>query len=104
MLLLLEKIDLPLNNPTMVDLPKITNQPTIFIRLEYMCFIREEVIFLASGGALKFMYLGSCVSSTERDLDIRLAKVWTAFDRLSIIWKSDLFDKIKREFFQPVAV
>ena len=29
----------------------------------------------------------------------RLAKAWTAIDRLSIIWKSDLTDKIKRSFF-----
>ena len=28
------------------------------------------------------------------------AKAWTAIDRLLIIWKSDLSDKIKRDFFQ----
>ena len=32
-----------------------------------------------------------------------LTKAWTAIDRLSIIWKSDLTDKMKRSFFQ-VAV
>ena len=37
------------------------------------------------------MYLGSSVSSTERDINMRLAKAWTATDRLSIIWKSDPF-------------
>ena len=31
-------------------------------------------------------------------------KIWIAIDRLSIIWKSDLFDKIKRDSFQVVAV
>ena len=31
-------------------------------------------------------------------------KVWTAIDRLSIIWKSGLSDKIKRSFFQAAAV
>ncbi len=40
----------------------------------------------------KFTYLGSSVSSTEKDID-------TAIDRLSIIWKSDLTDKMKRSFF-----
>ena len=35
---------------------------------------------------------------------MRLAKVWTAIDRLSIIWKSDLLDKIKRNFFQITVV
>ena len=35
----------------------------------------------------------SSVSSTEKDIDTRLTKAWTATDRLSIIWKSDLTDK-----------
>ena len=48
----------------------------------------------------KFTYLGSSVSSTEKDIDTRLTKAWTDIDRLSIIWKSDLTDKMKRSFFQ----
>ena len=52
----------------------------------------------------KFTYLGSSVSSTERDIDTRLMKAWTAIDRLSIIWKSDLTDKMKRSFFQAAVV
>ena len=44
------------------------------------------------------------VSSTEKDIDTRLMKAWTAIDRLSIIWKSDLTDKMKRSFFQAVVV
>ena len=51
----------------------------------------------------KFPYLGSSVSSTEKDIDTRLTKTWTAIDRLLIIWKSNLTDKMKRSFFQ-VAV
>ena len=31
-------------------------------------------------------------------------KAWTAIDRLSIIWKSDLTDKMKRSFFQEAVV
>ena len=34
----------------------------------------------------------------------RLTKAWTAIDRLSIIWKSDLIDKMKRSFFQAAVV
>ena len=45
-------------------------------------------------------YLGSSVSSTEKDIDTRLTKAWTAIDKLSIIWKSNLTDKMKRSFFQ----
>ena len=51
-----------------------------------------------------FTYLGSSVSSTEKDIDTRLTKAWTAIDRLSIIWKSDLTDKMKRSFFQAAVV
>ena len=32
-------------------------------------------------------YGGSSVSSTEKDIDTRLTKAWTAINRLSIIWK-----------------
>ena len=35
-------------------------------------------------------------ASTEKDIDTRLTKAWTALNRLSIIWKSDLNDKMKR--------
>ena len=52
----------------------------------------------------KFTYQGSSVSSTEKDIDTRLTKAWTAIDRLSIIWKSDLTDKMKHSFFQAVVV
>ena len=52
----------------------------------------------------KFTYLGSSVSSTEKDIDTRRTKTWTAIDRLSIIWKSDLTDKMKRSFFQTAVV
>ena len=52
----------------------------------------------------KFTYLGSSVSSTEKDIDTRLTKAWTAIDKLSFIWKSDLTDKMKRSFFQAAVV
>ena len=35
---------------------------------------------------------------------MHLAKARTAIDKLSIIWKSDLSDKIKRNFFQVAVV
>ena len=51
----------------------------------------------------RFTYLGSSVESTEKDIDTRLTKAWTAINRLSIIWKSDLTDKMKRSFFQAAV-
>ena len=49
-------------------------------------------------------YLSSKVSSLESDINMRRVKARTATDRLSIIWKSGLSDKIKRNFFQATVV
>ena len=73
-----------------------------------MCYNQTGDISTLHGTSLKlvekFTYLGSSVSLTEKDIDTRLTKAWTAIDRLSIIWKSDLTDKMKRSFFQAVVV
>ena len=64
---------------------------------EYMCFNQAGNISTLDGTSLKlvdkFIYLGSSVSSTEKDIDTRLTKAWTAIDKLSIIWKSDLTER-----------
>ena len=77
-------------------------------KAEYMCYNQTGDISTLDGTPLKlvdrFTYLGSSVSSTEKDIDTRLTKAWTAIDRLSIIWKSDLTDKMKRSFFQAAVV
>ena len=41
---------------------------------------------------------------TNTHTDTRLTKAWIAINRLSIIWKSDLTDKMKRSFFQAAVV
>ena len=65
-------------------------------------------IFTLEGTSLKlvdkFTYLGSSVSSTEKDIDTWLTKAWTAIDKLLIIWKSDLTDKMKCSFFQAAVI
>ena len=48
----------------------------------------------------KFTYLGSSFSSTETNIDRLLAKACIAINILSVIWKSDLTEKIKRSFFR----
>ena len=77
-------------------------------KLNYMCFNQTGDISTQDGTSLKqvdkFTYLGSSVSSTEKDIGTRLTKAWTAIDKLSIIWKSDLTDKMKRGFFQASVV
>ena len=77
-------------------------------KTEYMCYNQTGNITTLDGASLrlvdKFTYLGSSVSSTENDIDTRLTKAWTAIDRLSIIWKSDLTDEMKRSFLQAAVV
>ena len=62
---------------------------------------------MLKGGSLKlvdkFTYLRSSISSMESNINTWLAKVWTAVDRLSIICRSDLSEKIGCNFFQVVV-
>ena len=73
------------------------------LKTEYMCFNQRGDISTLNSSSLKlvdkFTYLGSSVSSTETDINTRLTKAWIAIDRHSVIWKSDLADKIKHSFF-----
>ena len=72
-----------------------------------MCYDQTGDISSQDGTPLKlvdkFTYLGSRVSSTEKGINTRLTKAWAAFSRQSIIWKSDLTDKMKRSFFQAAV-
>ena len=73
-----------------------------------MCFNQRGGISTQKNGLLKlvdkFTYLGSSVSSTEKDINTWLAKVWTTINWLSVIWKSDMTNKRKRHFFQAAVV
>ena len=77
-------------------------------KTEYTCYNQTGHISTLDGTSLKLVHkftdLGSNVSSTEKDIDTRLTKAWIAIDRLSIIWKSDLIDKMKHSFFQAAGV
>ena len=72
-----------------------------------MCYNQTGDISTLDGTPLKlvdkFTYLGSSVSSTEKNINTGLTKAWTGINRLSIIWKSDLTDKKKRSFFQAAV-
>ena len=73
-------------------------------KTEYMRFNQTGDISTALKLVDKFTYQGSSVSSTATDIDTRLAKAWTVIDRISVLWKSDLTDKMKRNFVQAVVV
>ena len=77
-------------------------------KTEYMSLNQTVDISTLGSSSLKlvdkFTYLGSSVSSIEQDIGTRLAKAWKGNDRLSVIWKSNLTDKMKRSFFQAAVV
>ena len=77
-------------------------------KMEYMGINQRGNISTLNGSSLKlvdkFTYLESSVSSTKTDINVQLAKAWAAIDWLSVIWQSDLTDKIKRSFFQATVM
>ena len=77
-------------------------------KTKYMCFNQIGDICIQNDGSQKlvdkFSNLGSRVSSTDTDIDTRLEKAWTAINRLSVIWKPELTDKMKRIFFHAAVV
>ena len=77
-------------------------------KIEFMCFKQEGAISTLSSKTLKlvdkFTYHNSNISSIKCDANVHLAKVWTAINWLLIIWKSDILNKIKWDFFHAVAV
>ena len=72
-------------------------------KTECICFYQTGDISTLDSSSLKlvdmFTYLGISVSSTETDMDTRLAKASITIDKLSVISKSVLIDRIKRNFF-----
>ena len=87
---------------------KIIIRPSWLMVYAQTCFNQRGNISTLKGGPLKlvdkFLYLGRRVSSLKKYINSWLAKVWTANDRLSVLWKSNLTDKIKRSFFQGTVV
>ena len=61
-------------------------------KIEYMCYNQTGDISTPDGTSLKlvnkFIYLGSSVSSTEKDIDKQLTKTWTTIHKLSIKWNA----------------
>ena len=72
-----------------------------------MFFNQRGDISTQNGSSLKlvdkFTFLGSSVVSTEKDVNTQLAKAWIAIDKQSVIWKSDLTDKIKHSFSKQLS-
>ena len=73
-------------------------------KAKYVYFNRKAAISILSGKPLKlveqFTYPSNNISSTEIIDNVKQAKPWNVIDRLKIIWKSNLRDKIKCDVFQ----
>ena len=69
-------------------------------KMEYVSLNQTGDISTLNGSSLKlvdkFTYLGSSVSSTKTDINMWLTKAWTAINRISVVWKSDLTKKMKQ--------
>ena len=63
----------------------------LFLR-RYTCIVQQNLVSMSFS-----------VDSTLLDIETRLTKAWTAINRLSIIWRSDITDKMKRSFFQAAV-
>ena len=69
-----------------------------------MHFNENSAFCTLNGKPLKFVdqfiYLGSNIASTERNVNTYIGKASTANDWLTNIWESNITGKIKQEFFQ----
>jgi exonuclease III len=76
-------------------------------KTEYISYNQQGVILSKNNKTIKsvneFVYLGSNIQSTERDIEIRKAKAWAALDSLSTVWKSTLSEKLKKQFFRATV-
>ena len=75
----------------------------LFTMLQNYCLAAENFLYPPVLSWSKYFFLKWIGGATSGD-NTRLAKTWTAIGRLSIIWKSDLADKMNRSFFQAAAV
>ena len=76
-------------------------------KTEYMTLNIDGAIKSLNQTPLKkveeFYYLGSSMSSSERDVDVRISKGWATLDKLRTISKLNLPEKIKRDFFRDTV-
>ena len=77
-------------------------------KTEYMCFNQSgNMLTSQTNKQLKevtdFKYLGSWINTTQRDISIRIAKAWSASNKLDKIWKSNLSRKLKIQFFRATV-
>ena len=76
-------------------------------KTEYISYNQQGNIKSLAGKDIKsveeFTYLGSSITSSQKDIDIRVGKAWGAIKNLNSIWKSTLPINLKRDFFRATV-
>ena len=98
-------------NPTVSkyeNMKRSYSQASIWTQTKKLiCFNQRRDIFTKMVG-LWNLWTNSPISETAfhpgKDINARLAKAWTTIARVSVLWKLDLSDKIKRSWFQATVV
>ena len=75
----------------------------------YMSFIHQDgYLVTLNGSKLKrvnnFLYLGFCVYSSEKDINVRIAKAWAALSKMDCIWKTNMSRKLTISFFRATIL
>ena len=50
-----------------------------------------------------FMYLGSWVDSSQKDISTRIAKAWSTLSKINTIWKSPMNNSLKIQLFRSTV-
>ena len=94
------------------NIEKVAKQIGLYLnadKTEFICENQDASVGMKSLAdkhikqVLDFKYLGSYIASTEHDVNIRLGKAWSALNQLDKIWKSNLSDNLKRNFFRAAV-
>ena len=77
-------------------------------KTEFMSFNQPEGDLLTLNGSKldqvnDFLYLGSWVDSSQKDINTRIAKAWSALSKMDAIWKSPMTNNLKIQFFRSTV-
>ena len=74
-----------------------------YISLLTIYLLTETVSGESRESVESFTNLGSEISSTKKQMEIRIAKAWTALNKMDTFWKSVLSDNLRRSFFRATV-
>ena len=88
------------------NLENAANEVELYVnasKAKFIGFNQQGSIQTVPGESIElvesFIYLGSEINSTKKDMEILIAKAWTALNKMDTIWKSALFIQPQTELF-----